>query len=365
LLYGFLFTKQNNKLKRKILPVFLLSSNMNLLKLSFAVLLAVVVTSCDTRNTETTDRVVIGIAADVQTFNPLFSVSVDEGSITELLYLSLVDFRWDEDKSDLQSNPMLAKKWEWSPIFSFDVYSDPEVQSGWYGTFGTVYTDEENHINIEKTFDVASQFEFTINFKSGTVPKLYDLVFPIISKHVYENIKRNELATSEINFNPVTNGPFKLKKWNRNQIVSLEANPESFLYNEDNIDELVFKVVQDYTSRILQLKHGDIDLMELVKIEDIEEIESEKTLQIVSVVGREYDYAGWNNIDPTAFTEEGKIFPNKFFSSSKVRIALSHAINRQEILEEYFIGLIRITMVQLKREMKSLALQCTFLLVIL
>ncbi|MEE9448528.1 MAG: ABC transporter substrate-binding protein, partial [Ignavibacteriaceae bacterium] len=155
---------------------------MNLLKLSFAVLLAVVVTSCDTRNTETTDRVVIGIAADVQTFNPLFSVSVDEGSITELLYLSLVDFRWDEDKSDLQSNPMLAKKWEWSPdstsitfflrddvywsdgkqctaddiIFSFDVYSDPEVQSGWYGTFGTVYTDEENHVDIEKTFDVAS-----------------------------------------------------------------------------------------------------------------------------------------------------------------------------------------------------------------
>ena len=97
-------------MKRKLLHVFLLSSNMNLLKLSVAVLLAVVVTSCDTRNTENTDRVVIGIAADVQTFNPLFTRSVDEGSITELLYLSLVDFRWDENKSDLRSNPMLAKK---------------------------------------------------------------------------------------------------------------------------------------------------------------------------------------------------------------------------------------------------------------
>lgn len=337
---------------------------MNLLKLSVAVLLAVVITACDTRNTETTDRVVIGISADVQTFNPLFTVSVDEGSITELLYLSLVDFRWDEEKSDLQSNPMLAKKWEWSPdstsitfflredvywsdgkqctaddiIFSFDVYSDPEVQSGWYGTFGTVYTDEENHVDIEKTFDVTSQFEFTINFKPGAVPNLYDIVFPIIPKHVYENIERKDLATSENNFNPVTNGPFNLKKWNRNQTVTLEANPESFLYDKDNIDELVFKVVQDYTSRILQLKRGDIDLMELVKIEDIEEIESEEALQIVPVVGREYDYAGWNNIDPAAFMEEGKIVPNKFFGSSKVRIALTHAINRQEILEEYFLG---------------------------
>jgi len=337
---------------------------MNLLKLYIAILLAVVVTSCDTRNTETTDRIVIGIAADVQTFNPLFTASVDEGSITELLYLSLVDFRWDEDKSDLQSNPMLAKKWEWSQdstsitfflredvywndgkqcnaddiLFSFDVYSDPEVQSGWYGTFGTVYTDEENHVEIEKTFDVASHFEFTINFKLGTVPNLYDIVFPIIPKHVYENIERKNLTTSESNFNPVTNGPFTLKKWNRNQTVTLEANPESFLYDKDNIDELVFKVVQNYTSRILQLKKGDIDLMELVKIEDIKEIKSEKELQIVPVVGREYDYAGWNNIDPSAFAEKGKVVPNKFFNSSKVRIALTYAINRQEILEEYFLG---------------------------
>jgi len=364
LLYSFLFTKQNNKLIRKLLHVFLLTSNMNLLKLSIAILLVCVVISCDTGNTETIDRVVIGIAADVQTFNPLFTVSVDEGSITELLYLSLVDFKWDNVKSELQSNPMLAKKWDWSPdstsitfflrddvywsdgkqctvddvIFSFDVYSDPDVQSGFYGTFGTVYTDEENHVDIEKTFDAASQFEITINIKPGTIPNLYDLIFPIISKHAYGTIERKDLVTSDINFNPVTNGPFKLKKWNRNQTVTLEANQESFLYDEDNIDELIFKVGQDYTSRILQLKRGDIDLMELVKIEDIEEIKSEEALQIVPVVGREYDYAGWNNIDPTAFAEEGKIVPNKFFSSSKVRIALTHAINRQEILDEYFLG---------------------------
>lgn len=102
MLYSFLFTVQNNKLNRKLLHVFLLSSNMNLLKLSLAILLAVVIfNSCDKYNTDVT-----GIAADVQTFNPLFTVSVDDGSITELMYLSLIDFRWDKDKSDLQSNPM-------------------------------------------------------------------------------------------------------------------------------------------------------------------------------------------------------------------------------------------------------------------
>ncbi len=62
--------------------------------------------------------------------------------------------------------------------------------------------------------------------------------------------------------------------------------------------ELVFKVVPDYTSRILQLKKGDIDLLELVKVEDMKELKAEKSLTVVSSIGREYDYIGWNNVDP-------------------------------------------------------------------
>ena len=65
--------------------------------------------SCDNK-TELEDRVVIGISADVNTFNPLFAFSVDEGNITELLYLSLADFRWNKDLGELEAFPMLAKK---------------------------------------------------------------------------------------------------------------------------------------------------------------------------------------------------------------------------------------------------------------
>ncbi len=89
----------------------------------------------------------------------------------------------------------------------------------------------------------------------------------------------------------------------------------------------------DYTSRILQLKKGDIDLLELVKVEDMQELKAEKSLTVVSSIGREYDYIGWNNVDPN---EPSK--PHKLFESSNIRKALTMAINRKEILEEYLFG---------------------------
>ena len=53
---------------------------------------------------------------------------------------------------------------------------------------------------------------------------------------------------------------------------------------------------------------------------------------IGSIKGRNYDYIGWNHIDPTARLKK-IIKPNKFFSSAITRKALSLAINRREIFQ--------------------------------
>jgi len=326
--------------------------------------IAVLFIHCDKKTTAGSNRVVIGISADVQTFNPLFAFSVDEGSITELLYLGLFDFCWDEETGDLKSYPMLAEEWEWAEdsssikiflrddvywtdgkqlttddvILSFDLFSDPEVNSRLYGTFSSMYKDENNHIDIKKSFKDISEYELTITFPKNSKPTLNEMSIPILPSHIYGKIKRDELNTSETNFNPVSNGPFKFLRWSRNQNITLTANTKSFLYEPDNINELVFKIIPDYISRTLQLNKGEIDLMELVKTEDIEDMRKNQSLNIVSVVGREYDYIGWNNIDLELFNKENKIKPHKLFGNKNVRIALSHAINNQEILEEYLLN---------------------------
>ena len=117
--------------------------------------------SCNSDHSTNNNRVVIGISADVQTFNSLFAFSYEETMIADLLYPGLLDFRWNDESGELDVYPMIATKWEWSDdsssikfilrddvkwsdgekltaediVFSYDLYSDPDVQSRLMGTF--------------------------------------------------------------------------------------------------------------------------------------------------------------------------------------------------------------------------------------
>jgi len=326
-----------------------------------SILFILILSACQSEKPEFTNRVVIGIPADVKTFNPLFALSVDEGAISELLFLSLIDFKWNDKFGEMEPFPMLAERWEWAEepwsitfylrkdvlwsdgtpltvddiIFSLDVYADPEVQSRLYGMFEDYYINDENHLDINKTFVKKSDYELQVNFKPGSSPDLFDVVHPVIPKHIYEKYDRKDLATADENFAPVTNSPFILKEWNRNESITFGVNKNSFLYDEKNINELVFKIIPDYTSRLIQLKRDEIDFMELISTEDVSDLERMDNLNVKTIEGREYDYIGWNNIDPDEYIKSGKVSPNKLFGNREIRIALTHAINRNEILEEY------------------------------
>lgn len=319
---------------------------------------------CEKNSLSEKNHIIIGISSDIVSFNPLFTFSPEEGFVAELLYLSLVNFIWDDKKGDLNPKPMLAKKWEWGDdslsitfelrddvywsdgrkfyagdvVFSYDVYSDPAVQSRLYGTFEDFYTDEQNHIDIEKTFEVIDSFNVKINFKPGSTPTLFETIFHLIPEHVFKNVERQNFYISEEISKPIIIGPFNLTKWEKNQSVTLTANENSFLYNREMVKEIIFKIVPDYNSRITQLKRGEIDLVELVKTEDVAELKKFNHLKIKSQKGREYDYTAWNNIDQNVYNETGKSVPHKLFGSPNVRRALTYAINRKEILDNYMLG---------------------------
>ncbi len=324
----------------------------------------VLIPSCERESPVTNNRIVLGIQSDVQTFNPLYAFSLDEGNINELLYLSLVSFDWDEEQGEIIPEPMLANSWEWNSdstsltfflrddvlwsdsvnvtsedvVYSFDLYSDPVVQSKLLGSFKSLYLEEDGSIDTKKSFSIEDPFTLRINFVPESLPTFYELIFPLVPKHIFEKIKREDIGTSTFNFEPVTNGPYKLKNWKKNQSITLVADENSFLQTEESIKEIVFKIIPDYNSRMTQLKKGEIDLTELVKPDDINEITKTEHLTIQTVGGRDYDYLGWNNIDPEAYGKNKKIIPNKYFGDALTRKALSISINRNEILNEYLVG---------------------------
>lgn len=311
-------------------------------------ILTIIFPSCTSKNPDKNDRIVVAIPADAGSLNPLFAFSFQEVNITELLYLSLVQHEWNDSAGDVKTYPMAAKNWTWNidsttitinlrddinwrdgqkltaedVIFSFDVYSDPDVQSRFFGTFNKFYLEKDQHIDLKKSFESDNPYTIIIHFKPHSNPGLIDIDLPILPKHVFSNFDRKKFEQLEKGNDSVTCGPFYLYKWNPTQSIVLKADEKSFLYKPGSVKELIFKVVPDYNSRVTQLKNGEIDLMENIKPDQVNDLKILSNIKIASVKGREYDYAGWNN-------------SNVLFGNPIVRYALTYAINKEEILSEY------------------------------
>lgn len=324
------------------------------------VVFAITFFSCS-KSSETKKNVIIAIPADVTTFNPMFAVNTHEGNISELIYLGLAELKWDQDKGDLKYEPLLAKSWEWSPdslslvvqlnedvfwsdgvhfnaddvVFTYDIYSDAKSQSKFFGMFKNFYVKDDLSIDIGKSFEVLSPFKIKIKFNKNSVPTLFDIGFPILPKHIFGKISKEGLANAEENLKPIGTGPYKLLSWEKNQSIRLVRNEKSILFNKSVIPELIFKIVPDYNARLNQLKNGEIDFAEEIKPFDVEDLRKNDNLKIEFQKGRVYDYVGWNNIDPDIYNKNKKVTPNKLFGDPNVRKALTYAIDRKTILEEF------------------------------
>jgi peptide/nickel transport system substrate-binding protein len=314
-----------------------------------------IIFGCSEQKDSEAKKIVIGIQADVQTINPMYAFSLTEGNVVDLMFLKPAKEIWNKTLGKIEFGPMLAEKWEWNDdstsitfylrddiywsdgkpitaediIFSFDVYSDPEVNSRFFGLFDDFYLKDNNQIDTKKSFKTITPQKFIINFPKSASPDFLDLNLEIIPKHIWSEYKRNEFEQAEANFKPVTSGPFKIAKWEKETFISLVRDSSSFLFDPDQLQGIVFKVIPDYKTRIIELKTGSIDLLDNIKSEDISELTETDDLIITSLRGRDYDYIGWNHKD------HDQDMPNRFFSSPEIRKAMSYAINRKEIIHSY------------------------------
>lgn len=315
-------------------------------------------TGCSHPSETKKGKIVIGIQSDVATISPLYAFDVQEGNLLDLLFLKPANESWNDSLGIIEFKPMLAENWvinkdsnyvtliirndaKWSDgkpitvddiIFSFDIYSDPKVNSRLYGLFDNFYTSKDLHIDLKKTFRKNSETSLTIFFKDYQNFSMLDINHAILPAHMYSNLKREDVETAEVNFKPVTSGPFKVYKWERDQKIHLLAASSCYLFDPTKVQEIIFKIIPDEYSLFTQLKNGEIDITEDIKSEKVKELVDNGNVLIGSIKGRNYDYIGWNHIDPAAkLKKQNK--PNIFFSSAKTRKALSLAINRKEIFQ--------------------------------
>ena len=210
----------------------------------------IIFNNCSQSSNKPKQVIVVGIPADVATINPLFAFDLQEGHLMDLLYLKPMLESWNDSLGIIEFEPMLAESYiinkdsnfitlnlrdnlKWSDgkpitvddiIFSFDIYSDPKVNSRLFGLFENFFSSDDLHIDIEKTFRINSDKSVTIFFKDYSNFSLLDINHAIVPKHLYDGIKRDDVETAELNFKPVTSGAFKLYKWERDQKIHLKSD---------------------------------------------------------------------------------------------------------------------------------------------
>jgi peptide/nickel transport system substrate-binding protein len=307
--------------------------------------------------------VVIAIPGDVDSFNPLFAEEVTAGEINDLIFPGLLDSRFDTARGLLEYSPLLARAWEylegnrdivfhmrtdakWSNgvavlardvQFSYELYGDTTVASVRQSFVDGLRKSKTGTIDVHEAVEVLDDSTVVFHFERAYPGQLFDAGLPILPAHVFEQVPKQTLRESPVNQKPIGSGPYMLKSWKPLQEIILESSPTSVLPKPGNVGQLIFRVIPDSRSRLAQLRSGDVDLVANVRLEDAVGLQQDNRLQIIPTGERIYDALNWNNLDPVEYERSGgkAIRPHPLFGDSKVRRALTLAINRQEIVRSY------------------------------
>lgn len=292
------------------------------------------------------------IGSDPTTLNPI--TSSDRYASTVFSYVNDRLLTVDPDTYDWKPN--LAVKWKvskdgrkitytlregvkWSdgqPFtaedvkYSYDVYSEGRF----LGPALKSYLDDLQEVKVLDPKTVEFTFKETY-FKNFEVISSF---FSIIPKHFYGV---GDPKDPKFNKTLIGTGPYVLEEWSKGQKIILKRNPNYFGTNDPflkrffHFDRIFFRIVKESAVALELLKKGDIDYNYPMRPEDyVTKTKGEEWGKKVFAVktsnnhpdNYNYGFIGWNEANP-------------LFKDRDVRVAMSHLINRDFMIEKFRFGL--------------------------
>jgi peptide/nickel transport system substrate-binding protein len=126
-------------------------------------------------------------------------------------------------------------------------------------------------------------------------------------------------------------GPYKLEKWETGQAITLVRDKNYWAQNTIQpvyLDKIVFKIIQDNAASVVAAKNKEVDMMYVISPQDFyKNLENPEQFDLVKITPSEpvYSYIGWNLNSP-------------LFNDKRVRMALSHLIDRKTIMDKILFG---------------------------
>jgi len=199
-------------------------------------------------------------------------------------------------------------------LFTYQLYVDPNTP--------TSYAEAYRQVTSATAPDPLT---FVVSYEKPYAPALASWGVAILPKHLLEGV---EITKSPLSRQPVGTGPYLFKEWKSGEKIVLEANPD-YYEGRPYIKRVVYRVIPDQSTQFLELQSGGLDYMGLTPIQystQTDTIAFKRHFNKYRYLSFSYTYLGYNLERP-------------LFQDRRVRQALTHAINKQEIIDGVLLGL--------------------------
>jgi peptide/nickel transport system substrate-binding protein len=267
----------------------------------------------------------IGLDGDVRGLEPALAYDFQANPVACQISEGLLMF---DPQGALQ--PLLAEKWEQPDALTF-IYT---LREGVTFHDGSPVTADDVLASIDRVQDpevagpmawmydpvdtVTATDDRTITIKLKTPSALFQYVSATTAGHVIPRAAIEQFGLDLLR-NPVGTGPYKFVKWDAGTEIELAKNTEYWQEGKPYFDKVVFKIVEEGTTRITALKNGELNVITAVPPDQIEVVKSFENVEFQEVVGYTINYVAFRTDKPP-------------FDDVKVRQAVAHAIDMDAIM---------------------------------
>lgn len=293
----------------------------------------------------------VGMLADVDSLNPFTGILAESYEIFQLQYATLLS----TSSADFTPDAGLAESWEasadgktwtytlrpdllWSdgtPLTANDVvYTFERILNGRY--------EQRNFGNyVRNITSVTAPDDRTVVMTTREpAPIMERLAVYILPEHVWSSIDAKAVKSfanePEAGQTLVGSGPFLVVERRTGQFIRMVAN-DNYYKGRPNVDELVFRVYNNPDALGQALVKGEIDIATGLTADVFSTLEGQEG--ITTYAG---SYSGFNELAfnmGAALTDGTPIGDgNPHMQDQKVRLAISHAIDRQQMVDRILDG---------------------------
>ncbi|MFS0556765.1 peptide-binding protein [Brevibacillus sp. 179-C9.3 HS] len=287
--------------------------------------------------------------SDIVTINPLFQTDTTSGEVMEYTqaYLYNLDKTFAMTVYPWSIAAELPKVSEDGLTYTVKMKNTAKWSDGKPITADDLVFTINTIINPEAASPLISQFEqvkevkklddytVEIHMKKLHAPFAFALIRQLVPYHVLKDVPAKDLQAHPYGKDPAktpTSGPFKWTEWKQKEYHVLDANPDYWGEKKPHIQKVIYKIYADQNTEVQALIKGDVDLVNSIPIPQMEAVKAKEHISVSTEPGPSYEYL--------AFNFDKKNFPNNYglFEGQKTRQAISHAINRQGIIDNVLKG---------------------------